>query len=261
MRERVEGVLPWVLKFLIIFFELQNFKHMKNVTMLVVLLTIIISACSSDDATQLTSFDGTLQSIEDFYGKRAVDSIKKLGIAINTGNTPPNVEGVFEAVPFVLEASLFKNDNIGSIFTANKVTLSNQNNNALTINYKGLQSGNSSSTTQASYISGNGNKFSIFTKIEYTETGLTPSLAATIISGEIKPEGIADYQEIFLMLDNKGQSALIRNYFGRLFKDGDNLASKETSPQVEQKNMQGKALEKGSALSAYKTKILTYFKH
>lgn len=194
-----------------------------------IIVCTIMSSCSSDseDSNQKNEFDGSIRSIRDFYNDDLVKALEDLGFIIYTGNTPPNLEGTFIFSPFKLEDSSVPNDNIGRIFSDYIATFTNQDNNSLTIDLSG-KNGNQTDNGTGSFISGEGNQFSVFLKLT-SQIGNVPVETALAISGEVTENGLKNIQAVNLMLDDKGdpEDVYIDNNTGRLFYDSDYISEKQ----------------------------------
>ena len=196
--------------------------------LLFVLLTVspfLLFNCSNndDDNNQDEGFDGSIEDIRDFYNDDLVDALEDLGFNLNTGNNPPNIEGVYFLSPLLLEASSVTGDIVGMPFNDYTITFSNQNNSALTIDYFGDQ-GNQIDQGSGSFISGDDDNFTVLlitTSID--ESNNTSADSAISISGVLTDGGIENIQMAFMMLDNKGNpnGEWIPNNTGRIAYDSD----------------------------------------
>ncbi|WP_298341267.1 hypothetical protein [uncultured Algibacter sp.] len=196
--------------------------------LLFVLLTVspfLLFNCSNndDDNNQDEGFDGSIEDIRDFYNDDLVDALEDLGFNLNTGNNPPNIEGVYFVSPLLLEASSVTGDIVGMPFNDYTITFSNQNNSALTIDYFGDQ-GNQIDQGSGSFISGDDDNFTVLLITTSTdESNNTTADSAISISGVLTDGGIENIQMAFMMLDNKGNpnGEWIPNNTGRIAYDSD----------------------------------------
>ena len=170
-------------------------------------------------------FNGSIESIEDFFNPNIVNSLQELGFIIHPGNTPPTIiDGTYLASPFILQNTSVPGDNIGSTFEDYIIDFFNQDSNALTIDFTS-ENGIQTSSGYGSYISGSGNQFSIFLKTNTTAQGETAQFAYAI-SGRVVENGIANFQLANLMLDDNGDPGgfWIENNTGRLLHDSDGFS-------------------------------------
>lgn len=195
----------------------------------VVLLLSVMLACSSDDDGNgdvgSDGFDGSIESVEEFYTPELVSSLEDLGFNINEGGSPPNIEGTYLSSPLVLEASTVPGDPEGSTFNDFTSTFSNLNVDELTVDFLGDQN-SSSSVGDGSLVSGSNGQFTVYLKTDTQNQGSVVVSSALVISGTLTNEGIENFQLAALMLDDKGDpdDVYIDNNTGRLFEDGDGLS-------------------------------------
>ena len=126
-----------------------------------------------------------------------------LGITINSGRNPPNIEGTY-LVPTLQLMRKTTSTNITEQWDK-YVTFSRQDSTSLTVNVDYImQSDNGSmSLSGLGFIVGEGNKYTVVIDGTREEEGYT---ARTIeaFSGEITATGISDYQWGIFMVDNRG---------------------------------------------------------
>ena len=196
---------------------------MKKTILLFTMLALVFSCSSDDDSLEDAGnqFDGSLESVEDFFTPDLVNALVDLGFIINTGGNPPNLEGVFYASPLVLQASSVPNDIIGQTFNPYTMTFSNQNLETLMVDFFGDQNVQVDEGF-GSFVSGNGNAFSVYLKTT-TTIGNFDAESAIALSGVMTQDGIEDFQVAFLMLDDNGdpEGVYIENNTGRLLYDSD----------------------------------------
>lgn len=194
-------------------------------------LLILVVSClpTSDDEILIVDdgiFQGTERDIKDLYTPEAVDSLRLLGLEINEGNNPPNLNGVYTTNQLILEATNRPNDSeLGSAFASVRFAISNQNNDSLTLDFTGYTLATKYSVTE-SFISGNGNKFTVYLKA-ITEHEPTGSLAvfAYTFSGTKTNNGIENLSWALLMLDDSQDFSdiFIDNNEGRRFTNSDDV--------------------------------------
>ncbi len=197
---------------------------MKKMILMGLLMAAVTTSCKKDDEENDAGFDGSISDIENFYNSDVLDELISLGLDINTGSNPPNIEGVFNATPFILQASSVNGDTTGSQFPDLSMIFSNQDNTSLTIDFNGVN-GAETYDGDGSFISGEGNDFSVFLKVNVTLNG---NVAETTfaISGSIEDGGLGDIQVGLIMIDDGGDpdGAFIENNTGRLLYDSDGFS-------------------------------------
>jgi hypothetical protein len=195
-------------------------------TYLKLTLTIIIAAffSSCDDGNEPDNrFKGTLDEVKEFFTPELVQVMSDLGMNINTGNTPPNLEGNYLA-EVLLMATNVSGDILGQRFDDTVMKFEDQNNSDLTITFSYDQSKEKGNGIGA-LIAGTENSFSAFLKVNVTHGPQYDSAqTAMVISGKMTNRGISDFQWALFMLDNKGESPYIANNTGRVFEERDDLA-------------------------------------
>lgn len=200
-------------------------KIKSSIKVFAIVTLLAFASCSKDNSDD-SKFNGSIASIEDFYNPELVKALDSLGFIINTGNKPPLMEGIYLAAPVILQASSVLGDNLGSKFFDYEITFSNQDNGNLTIDFLGDQ-GIEIDNGSGSFISGEGNSFSIFL-ITTTEISTYLADSAISLSGTIVEDGIEDLQIAYLMLDNRENEGgvFIPNNTGRVLFDSDNFSEK-----------------------------------
>lgn len=198
------------------------------------ILFIILSttACSSNDVNE-NETSSPEKNLYDYYvDSNMQKSIDQLGIIIHKGNTPPNVEGIYSIDPFRCTMSNFNDSLLGVNLGASTLTLSNQNTANLSVDFKNFtiysyDAKNETWQGKGSFISGEGNKFSIFLhskgELDYG-TYVTYYQNLIILSGELdvqndKIKGIKNLQLASIMSDDylDPYNTLIAIGQGRLF--------------------------------------------
>ena len=212
---------------------LKKRLNLRNVVALAICLAVtstMFSGCKKDNTGGKTDDNEELsQDVLEQVPSEILNKAKELGLEINGGKTPPNIEGMYYATPVILINSTEKGDNIGEQFNDGTFVFSEQNNAELTILSYIEEMGIGSDTGLGSLITGNGNKFSVFVIMRsmYSET------VYFFISGKIENAGIRNMQ--FLLLNEDLQ--------GRLFKDEDGLADRITSTKSSTQKTNGMSTE------------------
>ncbi|WP_323787927.1 hypothetical protein [Psychroserpens sp.] len=200
-------------------------------TILVLVMIALVFSCSSDDGNvqgAADEFDGSLESVEDFFSPELVEALLDLGFIINTGDNPPNLEGVYFSSPVVLEASSVPSDVIGTTFLDYTSEFSNQDNSTLTLDFVGSQQSVQSDEGFGTFVSGDGDLFSVYLKTT-TTIGSFDAESALAISGRMTQDGIEDFKIAFFMLNDNGdpEEVYIENNTGRLLYDSDEFSPRQ----------------------------------
>jgi len=195
---------------------------------LLLVFGLTLSGCSKKE----TIDDGLTQDIHNIIPDDILAKIYDLGIEINGGNNPPNIEGIYLVSPNILVMSNFDDSfQPGYRFADYQYTFSDQNNSKQTVvcNYNG---GNGSDLDVGSglgaFITGEGNKFSVFIEVRGTLNG-APYKSVDIYSGEIETGGIRNWQKVLIMTQEAPNT--IKTGQGRLTIDQDRFSGKITVQQ------------------------------
>lgn len=183
------------------------------------------------------------QDIQNIVPDNILTIISNLGMPMYTGKTPPAIENFYKLSPNALFNSNISNDYAkGTTFYPVNFHFYNQNNTLLTIklDYVEIGTGGGTGSGKEAYLSGSGNNFSAFLKVNYTAGGQTCDMI-TIYSGTITSTGIKDLYYALFMVDDHGDpgNLWIANGQGRVFYDSDGLGSiiQSLSSQVFNNNL------------------------
>ncbi|MDC6366661.1 MULTISPECIES: hypothetical protein [Flavobacteriaceae] len=225
---------------------------MKKITHYLFIISIVyFTSCSKEDKDV---FNGSQSSLEDLFSEEVVQTLNDLNFTINEGANPPNLEGTFYVSQFILTNSNVPQDNIGSRFADQRYTFLNQNNSDNTIDFNGVQINVSTKEEfsqldgSGSFISGEGNRFSIFLVVEQERINSgTKTLTAFAISGSISEGGIVEFEQSLVMLDNFGdpKNEYIENGQGRKFIDQDEFSEIVTENNNANKNFISSSISRG----------------
>lgn len=207
---------------------------MKTTTFRIFILCIILgtTACSSNDSAENETTSPEKKLYDYYVDSNMQKSIDQLGITIYKGNTPPTVEGIYKIDPLRCTMSNFSDGMLGVELGASTLTLSNQNTVNLSVDYKSFtiysyEDKNEIWEGKGSFISGQGNKFSILLHSNgELENGSYKAKFQNLIilSGEMdvqddKIKGIKNLQLASIMSDDYQDpyNTLISIGQGRLF--------------------------------------------
>jgi len=180
------------------------------------LLLVIITAAVFNSCN-----DGLTQDVHNIIPDDILKNLKDLGLKINGGNKPPNVEGTYLVSPFVLVKSNFDDSwSPGYQISDMEITFYGQDNAKQTIMTDYVNAGQEGKGL-GSFITGSGNKFSIFVQSEDTMYDV-PFTSIQVYSGEISSAGIKNLQ--FATMVTVPNEYTIDRGQGRLFYDSDKLS-------------------------------------
>ena len=183
-------------------------------------------------AGEVPEFDGSLPAITNLYSQDQIDAIEALGLTINLGDNPPNIEGTYRMSPGQLQATSVPNDPVqpGAVGFDTNFTFFDQNNSSLTVDLDLVEDNGSTSQGSGSFISGSGQLFTVFFVTETTIGGFVADSTITI-SGVVNSSGIENLQFAAFALDHRDapENIFIPENTGRLFIDPDGLSERITA--------------------------------
>lgn len=151
---------------------------------------------------------------------------------IHEGSNPPNIEGIYISDPHIL-ASTFTGDkrSVGYRFASETLRFSNQNSKDLSVAID-VKSNNSVSAGLGGFLSGSGNKFTIFAETDDSFLTVTAK-SIRVYSGEITSDGIKDFYTTNVIKEkNDPDNLTIAVGAMRVIKDGDGLAYRTSSFRI-----------------------------
>lgn len=190
---------------------LFNFRYV----LVFILIAGQFSSCKKKDVDPTVGFSVAVQKVAP---QATIDALRKLGMTINEGTTPPNVAGIFLESPTILMAT-FASDTrkvgLKALDYTYKFYDPSTDNSTIKVSYK--TSAGDNATGLGSVVSGNGSKFTIFSELT-TNAG---DVFINIISGEMTSTGIKDWQDSFV------RKTELENI--SIWKDGDGFSESKTS--------------------------------
>lgn len=186
---------------------------------------LFMNGCKKSDPEP----EGLSPKIQQIVPADLLSTMKTQGMPINEGTTPPNIEGIFASSPHTLAATYAGDfDKVGDKYADFIVKFSGQNSTDGSVNID-IKNGGAVSTGIGGFVSGSGNKFSLFAQIDLRD-GTATAKQLRVFSGEITSTGIRDFYATVLLTEKKDpNNRLIEVGKMRIIKDGDGLASKRSS--------------------------------
>ncbi len=196
--------------------------------LLVAGLMLTLNACKKETVDPSTGLSTKIQNI---VPAAALADLKAKGLVVNEGSQPPNIEGVYLASPMRLVSPYGPTDNysIGKIIADYRYRFYSQVGDEVKLDY--TNANNDTGTGQGAFVSGYGNKFTLFIATTGVSRGVNYK-AVNVISGEITANGIANFQQALILTEKTGDSSntvLIPLNQSRVWEDGNLLASKITT--------------------------------
>jgi hypothetical protein len=189
--------------------------------------------------------NGLTADINNLIDQKYIDQLRSLGMPINSGYTPPNVNCIFSVTPMVLKNTNIPNDNysIGYQINDERIQFSLQDNTKLTVKVDYI-SGTTTTTSTGSFIVGSGNDFTIFSKTVSTDNNGVKTTMVEIFSGTMDTNSVRNFYNGLIMIDNGGDNAhYILNGQGRVFWDKDGVSEKVSS--LKSAHIDGTSTSKG----------------
>lgn len=213
---------------------MSKFKTALRNILLVVLTGFFVSSCKKSDTPNTPSNNNIFPTpISNLAPQSMIDSLRASGSVINSGTTPPIVNGIY-----LMQTDSCVYDNsagnyTGTLFADYKFRFSNQVNSTFTISVdqKNLISGILNSTPVYTYISGSGNDFSIFILRTTSPGGITVE-QFNVLSGTITSAGIQNFQNTLYMRskgNDPGNTIVAAGTIRRFVNGGAGIAVTTTS--------------------------------
>ncbi|TCD08212.1 hypothetical protein EZ449_12440 [Pedobacter frigidisoli] len=206
---------------------------MKTITKNIKWLFIIVvgfsfTSCKKDSSVvdEINKIEIQKKQIQDVIPGKYLDSLKKLGLVVNTGVNPINVEGYYAINPLILQSTNIPKDfAIGYRFSDARLSLSNQDANfGIRLLGRGFLA--TSDTSIVTAISGSGNDFTIYGKVK-SQRNTKVAEFAIIISGTLENKIIKNFKYGLICISNKNpetDSNFIREGQGRVVLESDAIS-------------------------------------
>ena len=138
---------------------------------------------------------------EELIGKIAAN-----GMTINEGTNPPNIEGIFATgiLKMIYTSLNYDTFPIGKEIESYRFRFYEQRGPKIKTDYINEDIlANDQATGRGTIISGNGNKFTAYLDMDITDIEIK-TRDVSVLSGEITPEGIRNFQYAFLKMEKTG---------------------------------------------------------
>lgn len=215
-------------------------KSLLKLSSLLFLFALLFVACKKENKDEVPI--GPLgpkypQVINNVITPEIMESLKKNGMTINSGTTPPTLNGVFLFSPAYCSFDNSGNNLQGSYFNDYKLQFKNQNTNNYTVSmeYKDVNDGtDSGGDNNATYISGENNLFTVFSQVK-GKSGSVNYVALDVISGEAAGGSMKDLIWSHYLVSKEGDAAnifLVPVGTTRIFTDKDGLSGSQNTFDV-----------------------------
>ena len=196
------------------------------------LMAFFTTSCTPKEAAPDFS-KGLSAKIQRILPEAVLDDMKAKGLVINEGSQPPQLAGIFIASPYTLLSPYGPEDGWekGRVINDYKFKFYDQVGDEVKLDVK---QSNETATGLGSFVSGFGNKFTIFAQTRGIQSDIE-NTQLSVISGELSPDGIINFQYAFTFTAKTGDadnSVLIPVGKARVWEDGDQLANKISTFRV-----------------------------
>lgn len=206
---------------------------MKYTLLFFIGISAMLYSCSKDNDSKGPSDEDILnRKIEDIIPQKYLDTLKILGLEINTGVHPPNVEGDYSVRPNILDTSNIPGDLPGTLFSPSTVHLSEQSSKDFSIKLIAEHFIGVSDTSIVTAISGSGNDFTVYGKVKSVASG-SSAIIAMIITATKEGDNLKNFKIGIINIDNSnGGTVFIKEGQGRLVYDQDFISEKISPEKV-----------------------------
>ena len=183
-------------------------------------------SCSKSDKNEPKRFDIPSET-ETIISEEFIAKMANNGMIINEGINPPNIEGVFATgILKMIYTSLEKDFHIWEEIKSYRFKFYDQVGTRVKTDYVNEAFINEEQATgRGTIISGSGNKFTAYLDMNIIDSGIK-TRDVSVLSGEITPNGIKDFQYGFLKIEKTGdfQNKLVPERTIRIWVSKDKLA-------------------------------------
>jgi hypothetical protein len=165
---------------------------------------------------------------QDFIPADVLKAIEDNGQVIHAGFAPPELQGKFlMAIPTLVSSNFDDPYFPGHIFNNATIEFFDFNAQDLTLKVK-ITEGNLTGEGYGAFISGQGDDFTVYVKVEAEDTKGVKLLQTEVYSGSLEANGIRNLQRSLFMVNDGGDpnDEYIGNGQGRLAKDSDGFSEK-----------------------------------
>lgn len=212
-------------------------KTLHKLTALVLVFPLLLTACKKDKKSDTP--DGPLgpnfpQIINTIVTPEVLDNLKRDGMVINDGLTPPTINGIFLFSPNYCTFDNSTPSRKGNRFDDYKLKFADQNTAKYSVSftYKGVQeSQNVASDANATFISGKDNLFTVFAQSTGVERGIKYT-SLDVLSGQVDGSDMKNLTWSHYLVSKDGDDAnaiLVPEGTTRMFKDNDGSSASQTT--------------------------------
>jgi hypothetical protein len=195
-----------------------------------ILLAVFFYFKMAGKSSEKTSRFDIPEEAKNIIAEKYIAIMADNGMTINEGKNPPDIQGIFATDSLELFYTSLKNDlAIGYKVPSYRYKFYGQDGIQVKTDYiQEAPSSDDNATGKGTALSGSGNKFTAYIEQKGSAKGATYR-QATVLSGEITPQGIKDFQWGFCILEKEDPDNKLMQVGGvRIWKDKGKLAKKKT---------------------------------
>lgn len=213
---------------------MSTFYAILRKAFIVAAVTCTVCACSKDEEPAGPSNEDILtKKIEDIIPTEYLDTLRQMGLTVNSGTEPPFLEGSYNLRPVILDTSNIATDSRGHRFVDAIFHLSEQSDTDYSINLIGENFLSVVDTSIATAISGSGNNFTIYGKVK-SVMGSYYAIFAILLSGTQEGEDLKNVELALMNIDNSkgGSGIFIEEGQARIAFDSDFITERRSSVEA-----------------------------
>lgn len=215
-------------------------RSLLKLPLLLLLFPVLFVACKKEKKDEIPT--GPLgpkypMVINNVITPEILENLKKNGMTVNSGTTPPSINGVFLFSPVYCSFDNSGSNLQGTYFNNYKIQFKNQNTTdySVSMEYKDVSSGtDSGSDNNATYISGENNLFTVFSQAKGKSASIN-YVALDVISGEATGGSMKNLVWSHYMVSKEGDAAnviLVPVGTTRIFTDKDGISASQNTFDV-----------------------------
>ncbi len=144
------------------------------------------------------------EEVKKIVSDEVIAQFRESGMEIHQGDTPPNIQGIYLSSPHILMLPHVGDSyEKGHRWPDYTLRFYDQKNGRMTLDYKAT---NDQGIGQGVYVTGSGNKFSIYAQVVGVEKGVSKKVSA-VYSGEISSEGIKNFKSAYILTWKDGDTS------------------------------------------------------
>jgi hypothetical protein len=214
-------------------------KTLFKLAFFIITISIVVSSCSKKKTVTPVGPLGANYpyALNTIITPAILDSLEKDGTVINSGLTPPSINGTYLLSPDSCTFDDSGEELANTLFDNYDYEFADQNTAQYTVKVSYVDIGDTDDTgsdNSATYIAGTGSLFTVFAQATGTDEGI-PYVSLQVVSGSITTGGIKNFQLSTYLVSKTGDASnSVIEPVGsiRIFLAEDGLAAIQTSSAV-----------------------------